>query len=242
MGDKQKPVYLIAGGRGSAVRRGPDPLIHEALKLAGVERPAIAYVGAASGDNAGFRAMISRMLREAGAGGIRLAPMCGSRGSPAKAKRVLEESDIVFMSGGDVEAGMNVLKKNGMAVFLLDLYRKGKPFFGVSAGSIMLAEKWVRWDDSEAGSDPELFSCLALARICCDTHDEENDWDELRALARLTPAGRAVYGIPSGTALVAHADGTLRAIGGAVHRFRREGSIVRQVENLPVTPPVRVRR
>jgi peptidase E len=185
--------------------------------------------------------MISRMLHKAGAGEIRLAPLCGSRGSPAEAKRVLEESDTVFMSGGDVEAGMKVLKKKGMDVFLLDLYRKGKPFFGVSAGSIMLAENWVRWDNSEAGSGPELFACLGLAKICCDTHDEENDWDELRALARLMPAGRVVYGIPSGTALVVHADGILRAVGGAVHRFRREGSIVRQVEDLCVFPPVQKR-
>lgn len=232
MAVKRKPVYLIAGGRGSVARRGPDPLVLQALQTAGVQQPAVAYVGAASRDNALFRAMISRMLRKAGAGKVRLAPLCGSRADPAKAGRVIEQSHIVFMSGGDVEEGMKVLSKNGMTVFLQELYREGKPFFGVSAGSIMLAEKWVKWDDLEADSNAELFPCLGVARICCDTHDEENDWEELRALARLTTAGRVVYGIPSGAALVAHVDGTVRAVGGAVHRFRRSRAVVKQVENL----------
>jgi len=241
MADERKPVYLIAGGRGSIVRHGPDPLIREALEMAEVQRPAVAYVGAASGDNAGFRIMISRMLRKAGAGEIRLAPLCGSRARPAEAIRVLEESDIVFMSGGDVEEGMKVLDRNGIACFLRELYRKGKPFFGVSAGSIMLAEKWVRWGDSEADSSAELFPCLGLARICCDTHDEANDWEELQALARLEPAGSVVYGIPSGTALAAHADRTLYAVGGAVHRFKREGPAVRRIESLSPPNPRRER-
>jgi cyanophycinase-like exopeptidase len=241
MAAERKPIYLIAGGRGSIVRRGPDPLIREALELAEVKRPAVAYLGAASGDNAGFRVMISRMLRKAGAGEVRLAPLCGSRANPAEAMRIIEESDVVFMSGGDVEKGMRVLDKNGITGFLKELCRKGKPFFGVSAGSIMLAEKWVRWDNSEADSGAELFPCLGLARICCDTHDEENDWEELQALARLTPAGSVVYGIPSGTALAAYSDGTILAVGGAIHRFKRLGPLVRQLESLSPPNPRRER-
>jgi cyanophycinase-like exopeptidase len=239
---ERKPVYLIAGGRSSIVRRGPDPLIREALELAGVKRPAVAYVGAASGDNAGFRTMISLMLRKAGAGKIRLAPLCGSRARPAEAMRVLEESDIVFMSGGDVEGGMKVLHGNGITAFLKELYRRGKPFFGVSAGSIMLAEKWVRWDDTGTGSSAGLFSCIGLAQICCDTHDEGDGWEELQVLAQLTPSGSTVYGIPSGTALAAYPDGTLCAIGGDVHRFKHKGPVVRQVTNLSPANPRRERQ
>lgn len=232
MADKRKPVYLIAGRGPSAARRGPDPLFHEALRLAGIPRPTVAYVGAASGDNALFRAMISRMLRGSGAEEVRPAPLCGSRADPAKAMRVIEDSRIVFISGGDVEEGMRVLAESGMTGFLLDQYREGKPFFGVSAGSIMLAKEWVRWRDPEGDSVAELFPCLGIAQVYCDTHDEESDWEELRVLAQLVPAGSALYGIPSGTALAAHPRGTNRALGGEVHRLKRKGRVVARIESL----------
>ena len=227
-----KPVYLIAGGRRSRQRRGPDPLIREALLLAGIRSPTVAYVGTASGDNALFRIMISRQLAKAGAGAVRLAPLCGARADPAKAARIIEDSRIVFISGGDVEQGMRILESTGMDGFLRDQYREGKLFFGVSAGSIILAKKWVRWSDSVEGSGPELFPCLGVAQVYCDTHDEEDNWEELRTLARLLPAGSEAYGIPSGAALVAYSDGDPGAAGGQVHRFKRTGRAVIQMQSL----------
>jgi peptidase E len=232
MAAKKKPVYLIAGGRGSMPRRGPDPLFQKALQLADIARPTVAYIGAASGDNALFRIMMARTLRKAGAGEIRLAPLCGSRADPQKAMGVVENSHIVFMSGGDVEEGMKILADRGMTDFLQDQHQKGKPFFGLSAGSIMLAKQWVRWRDPEVDSSAELFPCLGLAEVYCDAHDEENDWEELRILARLIPIGSVTYGIPSGTAMAAYPDGTIIAINGELHRFRSKGRAVAQIENL----------
>ena len=227
-----RAVYLIAGGRSSIVRRGPDPLLREALQLASIARPMVAYIGAASGDNALFRSMITRQLRRAGAGEVKLAPLCGPRGDPQKAMRIIEECHVVFMSGGDVEAGMKVLEKKGMTDFLRAQYREGKPFFGVSAGSIMLAKDWVRWRDPDVDSSAELFPCLGIAQVHCDTHDEENGWEELSVLARLVPAGSVSYGIPSGTALAAFPDGPVRALGGEVHCFTRKDDTVKRIKNL----------
>jgi peptidase E len=226
-----KPVYLLAGGRHSDVRRGPDPLIQEALQQAGTINPSVAYIGAASNDNAGFRAMIAKLLREAGAKEVRLAPLCGGA-DPQKAIRVIESCQIVFISGGDVEAGMNILTEAGIIDFLRDQYQKGKPFFGVSAGSIMLARSWVRWRDPDDQSSSELFPCLGIADVYCDTHDEEDGWEELRILAGLIPAGTAVFGIPSGAALAANPDGSVHAIGSEVHRFMRTGDIVRPIQSI----------
>jgi peptidase E len=236
MADNGSPVYLIAGGRSAVARHGPDPMIQEALALAAIGRPSVAYVGAASGDNAAFRAMIARLLRKAGAGDVRLAALCSSRADPQKAMRVIESCHIVFFSGGDVEAGMRILEEKGMSGFLRDQYRKGKPFFGVSAGSIMLAKQWVRWRDPRVDSSAELFPCLGIAPVYCDTHDEGNGWEELQVLARLIPAGSVGYGIASGTALVAYPDGSVRVRGGAVHCFARRGEIVTQVQSLLPLP------
>jgi peptidase E len=232
MATNQNPVYLIAGGRSSITKRGPDPLFQEALRTTARTHPSVAYIGAASGDNAMFRTIITRQLRTAGAGEVMLAPLCGRRADPQKAMHIVETSDIVFMSGGDVEAGMMVLEASGMTDFLRRQYRNGKFFFGVSAGSIMLAKNWVRWPDPENERSATLFPCLGIAPICCDTHDEADGWEELQTLARLMPAGSMCYGIPSGAALIAYPRGSTCAVGGEVHRFTRKGKAIIQIKNL----------
>lgn len=226
------PIYLVAGGRDSVRRRGPDPLLREALQASGVERPRVAYVGAASGDNPAFRLMTGGMLKKAGAAEVTLVPLCGRRADAEKARAVLRAADIVFMSGGDVEAGMAVLTETRMSAFLRKLFREGKPFLGVSAGSIMLARAWVRWKDPAVESSSEIFPCLGLAPVLCDTHGEGDSWEELRALLALSPVGAIGYGIVSGSAIVVRPGGKVEARGGDVHRFRRRSAGVTQVESL----------
>ena len=82
-----------------------------------------------------------------------------------RAQKILESADIIFISGGDVAAGMEVLKEKNMVGFLTGLYRQGKPFWGISAGAIMLADRWVRWTDPDDDASAELFPCLGFAGI-----------------------------------------------------------------------------
>lgn len=226
------PIFLIAGGRGIRIWKGPDPLLQEVFRRTGVRHPTIAYVGIASGDNAAFRLLIASRLQKAGAGKVTLAPLCGRGGNAEKAKAVLEASDLVFISGGDVEEGMRVLKEKGMADPLRRLYREGKPFFGISAGSIMLAQQWIRWTNPDDDTSAEIFDCLGFASVLCDTHGEAEGWEELQALLALSPTGAIGHGIASGTAIVINPDGTVSAFGGEVHRFQKRASGVVQVESL----------
>ncbi len=98
---------------------------------------------------------------------------------------------MVFISGGDVEAGMEVLEERQILPFLRELFERGKPFFGSSAGSIMLGRQWVRWEDPDDDATANLFPCMGFAPIVCDTHGEAEGWEELRALLRLTPGRHA---------------------------------------------------
>ena len=139
---------------------------------------------------------------------------------------------MVFISGGDVEEGMQVLQKRGMDLLLEDLYIAGKPFFGISAGSIMLTKSWVRWRDPHDEASAELFSCLGLASVYCDTHGESDGWAELKALLRLCPEGTAGFGIVSGSALAVSVDGTVSSWGGEVHVFRKRKNDVLQEKSL----------
>jgi cyanophycinase-like exopeptidase len=226
------PLYLIAGGRGMERPRGPDPILAEVVRGTAVKRPKVAYVGAASGDNAAFRLLVGAMLKKAGAGEVSLAPLCGRKADPVKASAVLESSDLVFVSGGDVEEGMRVLAAQGMMPLLRRMQREGKPYFGISAGSIMLARRWIRWRNPRDDSSAELFPCMGFASVLCDTHGEADGWEELTALLALCPPGATGYGIVSGSALVVESDGSIAALGGEVHRFRRRTSGVARVESL----------
>jgi cyanophycinase-like exopeptidase len=229
---KRAPLYLIASGRGSPRPRGPDPIMEEIVRNTGVTRPSVAYVGAASGDNAAFRLMVGHMLQKAGAGKVILAPLCGRKADPERAAEVLKAADIVFISGGDVEEGMSVLQETGMIPVLRKLCKSGKPFFGVSAGSIMLATKWVRWSDPNDDASAELFPCLDFAPVLCDTHSEGDGWVELKALLALCPVGAIGYGIVSGSTLKLETDGGAVALGGPVDVFRRRAKGVVQEKSM----------
>lgn len=203
-------IFLVAGGRESRSRKG-DPLLFRIFSLLGLERPAVAYIGAASNDNLVFFMWIKAMLKKAGAGSVRLAALASARADLAKARQLLQGADLIFISGGDVEAGMNVLERTGFGPLFRELHQAGKPFIGLSAGSIMLASCWVRWPD-DADAAAETFPCLGLVPLLCDTHAEKEDWEELKALLKLTRAAVG-YGIPSGAALHVSGDGSLHALG-----------------------------
>ena len=232
MSDQAAPLYLLAGGHRSASRPGPDPWMRAALRRTGITRPRVAYIGAASGDHPGFQARIGQMLEAAGAGEVALAPLCGNRANPDRAKAVVAASDLVFISGGDVEEGMRVLREQGMIALLKTLYRSGVPFLGISAGSIMLAERWVRWRDPEDDESAELFPCLGVAALLCDTHGEEEGWAELRAALAISAVGTTGYGIVSGGALLVEPAGGLSLSGGTVNVFRKEPSGVVQLADV----------
>ncbi len=228
-----KPLYLLAGGHGPA-RHDPDPLLQAVFSQIDRKRPSIAYVGAASDDDRDFLKWISALFRKAGAGKVRLAPTAAGADRD-EALRVLSESDLVYISGGDVEAGMRILQAGGLTPFLKRLQNAGKPFFGLSAGSIMLAQSWVRWPDPSNDATAEQFDCLNLAPIFCDTHAEAEDWEELKMLLSLGPHSRAVgYGIPSGGALCVTPDGKVSALGKPAVRFQKQAGVI--VSLPPLTP------
>jgi peptidase E len=227
-------IYLLAGGR-SSLSRGRDRLLTRVLASCGVPRPSIAYIGAANGDSKPFFSMISAYLRRCGAERVTLAPLAGGRRKLEKARTILESADMVFISGGDVEAGMEVLEERQILPFLHELFERGKPFFGSSAGSVMLGRQWVRWKDPNDDATASLFPCMGLTPIVCDTHGEAEGWEELCTLLRLTPEGTFGYGIPTGAGLCVRSNGTLEALEAPVHCYvRRRGAAVRRADLPPI--------
>ena len=199
-------------------------MLQTVFDTCGVSSPSIAYIGAASNDDRGFFTWVSSYFVNSGSGTVTLAPT-SRRFERRSFAKTCEAADAVFISGGDVEEGMHVVAKRSLAPFLRELYRGGKSIFGVSAGSIMLARAWVHWkdDDDHVGN---LFSCLGIADIMCDTHGENESWGELTALLQLSPDASIGYGIRAGSAIRVDPDGTVAPMG-KVDTFVKTGDVVR---------------
>ncbi len=228
---RMKPVFLIAGGRRRMPTR-PDPIIQKVFQESVLESPSVVYIGTASRDAEDFFRYISSFLSKSGASSVRHALITSEHADLNAAKDLLRMSDIVFISGGDVDEGMRTLRNKNMVSFLRELYEDGKPFFGISAGSIMLAKEWVRWRDPEDNSTADLFPCLGFAPILCDTHGEEDDWVELRIAVKLSGEKKG-YGIPSGSALKVYSNGKIEALGESVHLLIQTGRNVTKVVKIP---------
>jgi peptidase E len=180
---KPLTIHLTGGGPGAmlALRR------HFKAALGEIEsaKPLVGYVGSASNDNAGFFAMIKGALAlGTGVARMRMVKTASPRASASDARALLEECDLVFVSGGDVDHGMKVLREKDLVKPIKELAKAGKPMFGISAGSLMLARDWVRFPDTHP-SEPVLFPCLGIAPLHADAHAEEDNWDELRVLVDL---------------------------------------------------------
>ena len=233
MSKQPQPVYLLAGGRHSRSKK-PDALLEAVFKGFGIKSATIAYTGTASGDDKDFFRFISSSFTDAGADKVTHAVIAPDGADINKAKKSLSNADIIFVSGGDVEYGMQVLQEKNLLDFFNELYNGGKPFFGISAGAIMLANRWVRWTDPDDDNSAELFPCLGYAPVICDTHDEQAGWEELQAALMLEKVGYRGYGLASGSGVKVTADGKVEALGGTVYQYiRRAGGVDRIDDILP---------
>jgi len=76
---------------------------------------------------------------------------------------------------------------------------------------------------------------MNIAPVLCDTHGEEDKWNELHSLMRLTDGDQIGYGIPSGGALRISMDGAVEAISMPLYRIERKGDKIVQINDLAET-------
>jgi peptidase E len=219
----RKPVTLIAGQFGSR-HFGTRPYLEAAVELTRQEAPLALYIGAASGDDESFGHALCGLIAAAGAADVVWPKLAKRRRDAKAAHEALGRADFVFFGGGDVEAGMNVLRGAKLVTDLRAAAARGVVFAGMSAGAIMLGERWIRWPRADAtDAEAETYECLSIAPCALDTHGEGDDWAEARSFAavrarELTRKAKA-YGVPSGGALVVRGGGKMLARGEPVPLF-----------------------
>jgi hypothetical protein len=194
--DVAGPVYLVASGQHGLL----SEVAARAVRDLGKPHPRIAVTYApVDGDDGGLAFMSGRMGR--------LFPGATIEAIEHDAA-VVRRADLIFVSGGDPTLGAKVLARTGAGNWIRDAAAGGVPTMGVSAGTILLGAWWVDWpDDEDAPADvADLVACLGvLPDYVFDTHDEADDWEELRTAASLLRARgieAKLLGIPSGGALV----------------------------------------
>jgi len=128
-----RPVYLIGGGAAAAGKgrtrcwrwfsRGSG----SNCRWSPIPEPPAGMIRTFSGGS-------PVLSKEAGAAKVNHAIIAPDDADLKKAMKILDSADIVFVSGGDVEAGMEILQQKKMLDFFNGLYKQGKPFFGISRG------------------------------------------------------------------------------------------------------------
>jgi hypothetical protein len=209
------PAILIAHGV-------PGDALHDRLfELAGA-RPLVAWVGAANEDSLPWFERAATVLRQRYGADVRMVRTAFADDS----QRLVDEAPVIYLPGGDVSLLAARARELGLDETIRRRHAEGALVVGVSAGAIGLTRWWVEFP--EDGRPPYRIPCIGALPIAVDCHDEESDWEELRALLdawqREEPGATVdAYGIPAGGALELAASGAVTHLGPAPKRLRLDG-------------------
>ena len=221
-----KPLYLLADSQLFFWKSDGDSLSDRIRADLDSANPKAAYIGASNGDQPEFYSLFQAAMESMGISNCRLVPSPPSREDTA----LLEDADLIVLSGGDVERGWQVFEQNGFKELLPRLRYDGAVLMGVSAGAIQLGLGHLT-----NAAQPKPLDMFRFAPFYVGAHDEENDWWDLRALVNLSQADTRAIGIPAGGGAVYLSDGTLEPIRKHLAELTKESA--RITENV-LTPPV----
>jgi peptidase E len=138
----------------------------------------------------------------------------------AAAQKIVEEADLVFLSGGDPVVGARLLVESGADAWLRSARERGATLAGGSAGAILLGAWWASWPDDfddQPFDGGRLVPCTRVVDdLVVDTHAEDDDWEELkmvRGMLRKKAVTIRARGIPTSGGLFILPDGQLEPVG-----------------------------
>ena len=195
------PAILIAYGL-------PGDKLHDRAFERAPPRPLVAWIGAASGDSRAWFDRVATVLRQRYGAEVQLARSVPSVDfDPDETRRLVDAAQLIYLGGGDVSGLAERTRALGLDEQIRRRHREGAVVVGVSAGAIALTRYWVQFpDDNFELPRPTRFPCIGALDLAVDCHDEESDWEELRALLAAwaldePEAQLDAYGIPMGGAL-----------------------------------------
>jgi len=225
------PVYLLADSQLLFSSLGGRPLLASAVDAIGRAGPRAAYVGAANGDQPEYYSIFEGAMEIIG---VRDRRMILSD-YDAVDRAYLRSADIIVLAGGDVGAGLRVLRATGMDDDIDGRRREDAVLVGVSAGAVHLGAMGWLGDDPAEG---ELVGALGIVPFSVDAHDEARGWRRLRQLVVQSLPGSVGIGVPTGGGIIHHPDGRVEPVGRSALELRVEdGRIVESILYPPDRSP-----
>jgi hypothetical protein len=205
-------LYLLADSQLLFWNDGTRPFLASMLEATAKPTPSVAYIGASNGDSPEAYSILVAALDQLEIG----SPHWVRASFPAADRQALRTADVIVLAGGDVEAGWNVFTRSGMREEIESRYRAGAVLVGVSAGAVQIGTHAALTGDDGSFRLVETFG---FVRAIVDAHDENNDWHRLASTIELLEGAATGIGIPRGSGLIAHSDGTLEPIRHAAYEF-----------------------
>jgi cyanophycinase len=224
------PVYLLADSQLLFSRPGGRPLLASAREAIGSPEVRAAYVGAANGDQPEYFSIFEGAMEIISVWERRMIRSAYS----AEDRAYLRSADIIILAGGDVGAGLRVLRETGMDDDIDERRREGAVLVGVSAGAVHLGAMGWLGDEPAEG---ELVGTLGIVPFSVDAHDEANGWRRLRQLVARSLPGTFGIGVPTGGGIIHHPDGTVEPVGRSAVELRLEDDHVVESILYPPDPP-----
>jgi hypothetical protein len=214
------PAILIAHGH-------PGDHLHDRAFALAPSRARVAWIGAASNDSPASFARTATVLRERyGADVAHARTVPAPDVDLAATRQLIEEADLLYLGGGDVALLAERLRVLALDEPIRRRHADGAVVVGISAGAIGLSRYWLRFPDEDDETDlrPSRFACIGAVDLAVDVHDEDSDWEELRALLDVWAADEPdavveAWGIPTGGALEVGPSGVTH-LGPAPKRLR----------------------
>lgn len=229
-------VYMFAGGGKSVLEELAERALAGSLRGRAAKRPRVAVSYAPMADIpeglAKMERITKKLFRDATVERFSIAGEDGA-GDPERARGIVRDADLVFLSGGDPVSGARLYAASGADAWMREARARGTAFLGLSAGAILLGAYWADWPDPPLEELPfdggALVPCTGVVSdIVVDCHDEESGFAELGLVkemvektladpARAPCAGPLVSvrfrGIPTGAGLVVLPTGALETVG-----------------------------
>lgn len=202
------PRHIVAIGGGVLMPDGANVKLERyTLDASGKEKPRVAFVPTASGDDPIY---IARFYETYGRLGVPVDVLRFFRRTPADLRAYLFEFDVVHVGGGNTRSMLAVWRHYGFDAVLREAWERGIVLCGSSAGSLCWFAAGVT--DSIAGELTTTGGLGFVAGSNCPHYDGEVE--RRPAYHRLVASGMLAAGIAcdDGAAVHVTGDGVVRVV------------------------------
>ncbi len=205
------------------------------LDLCGAQKPRVAFVPTASGDDASY---VARFYDAYGRFGVAMDVLRFFRRTPDDLRAYLFAFDVVHVGGGNTRSMLAVWRHWGFDAVIREAWERGIVLCGSSAGSICWFEAGLT--DSLAGELTAMSGLGFLPGSTCPHYDGEAE--RRPAYRRLVGSGALAEGIACDDGVGLHFHGTTLAGVVASRPDARAYSVTRAANGEALETPLAVRR